>query len=233
MMRLEKLGLAAVLALSLVVCVGATSATATTICVGGTITAPCTNGHPGGAFTLVSTTTSLTIHGSSTFNCTNSSITGTAPATLATTVSIPVSLSFSGCTNFGILPFTFTVPANCQAGGATPVRLNMMGNQATAPQAAANLTIPSGCAIGIDVPAASCTLTLSGDQTIGAASGIAWTNGSSTTFSTARLTAALVPTVESSGGTSGCPVPGAHTGTLNGTYRVSSPTPAPGMVINP
>jgi hypothetical protein len=228
MTHLKKLGLAALLALSLVACVGATSASATTICVGGTITGPCTDGHPGGAVTLTSTNSSLSVTGSSTINCTSSTITGTAPATTATTLSIKVSLAYTGCTAFGIIPATVTIPANCQAGGANPLLLNVMWNQTTAPQASASVTIPTGCIPQVDIPTASCTLTFPGDQTI---SPIAWNNGTTTTFSFAELAGAAVATIESSGGTSGCPTAGAHTGSLNGTYRVSSPTPAPGVTV--
>jgi hypothetical protein len=221
MKHLKKLGVAAAMSMALVACVGATSASATGI-------------HPGStAVTLSSTNSSLSIHGSSTINCTSSTITGTTPPTadITTWVSIKATLAYSGCTAFGIIPATVTVPAVCQAAGASAVTLHIMGTTVTT--ADGTVTIPSGCTITVDIPAASCTLTFAGPQTVGAASGIDWTNGSSTVFSFAQLTNALVPSISSSGGSSGCPTAGAHTGTLNGRYTVTSPTPAPGVIVTP
>jgi hypothetical protein len=229
MKHLKQAGLAAVMALVLVACVGASSASATTICVGGTITGPCTDGHPGGAVALTSTNSSLLVHGASSINCTHSAITGTAPATTATTLTIPVTLEYSSCTAFGVAGATVTVPANCRVGGANAVTLSVMWNQATAPQATASVTIPTGCTITVNVPLITCTVTISGHQTI---NGITITNGNSTTATSAELESALLSSaVVHPGGGFGCPTAGAHTGTLLGTYLVSSPSAAPGVTV--
>jgi hypothetical protein len=221
MKRLAHAGLAPLMALLLMACVGATSASATTLAPSGT------------AFTLTSTNSSLTVHGSSGLNCNTATISGTVPATTATTISIPVTLAYSGCTAFGVNGYFFTVPASCQASGASAVKLNVMHNQASAPQAAASLTIPAGCTITINAPAITCTMTISGPQTIAAAGGISWTNGTST-VSSAALTSALVPSITAhTGGSFGCPSPGAHSATLNGTYAVTTPASAPGIIVTP
>jgi hypothetical protein len=231
MRHLKQAGLAVVVVLALMAGVGATSASATTICVGGSITGPCTDGHPGGAVVLTSTNSSLTVHGSISFNCTSSTISGTAPATSATTVTFPVTLAYSGCTLFGTTGISVVVPANCQAGGANAVKLNVMYNQAAAPQATADVTIPTGCTITISIPSLPCTMTISGDQTIGQ---FPITNGSAVTRTTAELGNALVSSILVDPGAGfGCPTAGAHTGTLGGTYSVTTPATAPGVTIIP
>jgi hypothetical protein len=219
MKHLKQVGLA--MALVLVACAGATSASATTL-------------SPAGAAVLTSTNSSLTVHGSSSINCSTSTISGTIPSTTATTITIPVTLAYSGCTAFGIAGATVTVPAACSATGASAVKLNVMYNSATAPQANATVTIPSGCTITVSVPAITCTITFAGEQTVGASGGITFTNGTSTTKSFATLTSALVPSVVSdAGGGFGCPSAGAHTGTLNGTYTVTTPAANPGVTVAP
>jgi hypothetical protein len=222
MKRLERVSLALLMALILVACVEAPPASATTI-------AP-----SGAAFTLTSTNSSWTVHGYSSFNCTNSTISGTVPSGTATTITIPVTLAYSGCSVFGVYGYAFTVPASCQAGGASATKLKVTYNQATAPQAGVSLTVPAGCTITMNAPLITCTMTISGEQTVGAAGGIAWTNGGSVVASSATLSAALLPSITShAGGGFGCPSAGAHTATLGGTYRVTTPATAPGVTVTP
>jgi hypothetical protein len=233
MKQLKTLGLAAVLALVVVACIGATSASATTICVGGAVTAPCTDGHPGGAVVLTSSNGVLQVHGGGTVQCTDSTISGTAPATSAASLSIPATLAFANCTAF-LFPATVTVGEPCHT-AATQPRLDVTWNQAAAPQASATVTLPVGCHITVDIPAISCTLTVTGGQTIGnggaGAGGIAWTNGTASAKSSAHVNNALLPDVHSSGGGFGCPSAGTHSGTLAGTYSVVTPAAAPGVTV--
>jgi hypothetical protein len=222
MKHLKQMRLAAAMALVLVGCVGVTSASATTLSPAST------------AFVLTSTNSSVTVHGASSINCTSSTVSGTTPLAPATTVSVPVTLAYSGCTAFGIAGATVTVPAVCNAAGASAVKLRITYNQASAPQANATVTIPSGCTITVNAPAITCTVTFSGDQTIGAAGGISWTNGTSTVKSFATLSSALVPLITvHTGGGFGCPTPGTRTGTANGTYRVTTPAVSPGITVAP
>jgi hypothetical protein len=221
MRSIKTLGLAAVMALVLVACVGATTASATTISPANT------------AFTASSTNSSLAISGGATWACTGSTISGTTPAAgAATTKSTPISLSYTNCTFF-FLAATVTVPANCKAGGANPVVLNTMWSSAS--DIAQTVTIPSGCAITISIPGIGCTLTFAGPQTIGngssGAGGIGWTNGTGSVFSFATMNNAFIPSINSSGGGVGCPTAGAHTGTLTGRYTVTNPTTAPAVTI--
>jgi hypothetical protein len=202
--------------------------------------ASATTASPTGAgFTLTSTTVGLTVSmpGGGTVSCTDSSISGTLPTGTATTLPIKVNLAYSGCSLFGAIPASFTVPSNCRAAGANAITLLTMYNGASAPQAAAQLTIPAGCTITLHLPAIGCVLTIGGEQTLGngtsGVGGMGWTNGNATTFSSLQLNAATVPSVVSHGGGAGCPSAGAHTGTLSGTYTVTSPTPAPGVTFLP
>jgi hypothetical protein len=222
--RLATVGLAAAMVSMSMASLGASPVAATTLCVGGAITAPCTDGHPGGAFTLTSSNFALAVHGASTFQCTSSTISGTAPATAATTLSIPVTLAYSGCVVFGISPITISVPAACQE----RITLKAMFIQAAAPQGSASLTVPSGCTITTSQPSISCTMTVSGEQTVGAT----WANGTATARSHLTLTStpALALVVEPGGGF-GCPSAGAHTATLSATYAVTSPVTAPGATL--
>jgi hypothetical protein len=224
MKQFKTLGLAVMMALVLAACFGATSASATTVCVGGATTAPCPAGsHPGGTVILSSTNSSLLVHGASTISCTHSTIHGTAPSTTATTVQIPVTLTYSSCTAFGIAGASVNVGPACQ----DKITLTVMTGSAQF------VTIPSGCTIDVSVPAINCTVTIPGEQTIGENNGIAWTNGTATAFSHATLTNALVTDiVVDPGGGFGCPTAGTHTGTLNGTYKVTSPGTAPGVTLN-
>lgn len=228
--------LAVVAALLAVAGAGATPASATTLCTAGTLTAPCTTGHPGGAFTLTSTNFAQAVSGGGSFSCSSVTLSGTAPTTTATTVSIPVTLAMSGCSDFGNF-LGVTVPPACGAAGASPIRLHVTWKQASAPQAAVSMTVPSGCTITYEIPAQACTMTLVGPQTLGngtsGTGGIAWTNGSTSLFSTAALTSTVVPQILSSGGGPLCPSAGAHTGTQSGTLTVTAPTPAPGMTVIP
>jgi hypothetical protein len=223
MRHLKQLGLAAVMAIVVVASAGATSASATTICVGGAVTAPCTDGHPGGAVALTSTNVSFSIHGGFAFSCTDSTITGTAPATSATTVSFSVTPAWSGCT--ALAPVTITTSEGCSTAATAP-RLNLMWNQAAAPQAAAQLALPAGCDIDIAIPAFGCTMVATGGQTIGngssGAGGLGWTNGVPSTSSRLDLSAALVANVDSNGVGAVCPTAGAHSLTLTGSYNIAS-----------
>jgi hypothetical protein len=218
MKRLEHAGLVVMAALVLMACAGVTAASATTI-------------SPVGATVLKSTNSSLTIHGASSFSCNVNTISGTVPATSATTVTFPVTLAYSGCTMFGVVGYSITVPPNCQAGGASAVKLNVMYNQATAPQATGSLTFPAGCTITIHAPAITCTMTISGPQTTGL---FTITNGAATLPTVANFGSVLLSslTVQSGGGF-GCPTPGEHSGTINGSYEVTTPALAPGVIVTP
>jgi hypothetical protein len=233
MQHLKKLGVAAVMALVVVACAGVTSASATTICVSGTVTGPCTDGHPGGAVTATSTNSQLAVSGGGTVACSNSTISGTAPATTATTIAIPVTLTYTGCNAFGFSA-TVTVGEPCHTAGSQPI-LDVMFLTASAPQAVGTVTLPAACDFTVHIPLISCTVTITGGQTIGnggtGTGGIAWTNGNSTTKSFASLNNAVVPDVHSSGGGFGCPSAGTHTGTLTGAYTVTSPAANPGVTV--
>jgi hypothetical protein len=239
MRHLKVMGLVATLACAIVASIGVSPAAATTACVSGTVVAPCTGGHPGGAFVLTGTGTgaptgfSLGISGAPTILCSDTQISGTAPATSATTLSIPVSLTQTNC-SFGI-PMVATAPTACQAHGASAIRLNLMWNQSAAPQGSMSLTIPSGCTITYENAAIACTLTIAGPQTIGnggtGVGGGGWTNGVSPVFSSADFNSMTIPLVTSSGGNPACPAAGAHTGFLGGQMSVASPTSAPGMTL--
>jgi hypothetical protein len=222
MRLLNKLGLATMLIVLAVACVGVTSASATTVCVGGTVTAPCTDGHPGGAVSLTSTNFAWSIHGSFTFSCSHSTIAGTAPATSATTVAIPVAPAWSGCTAFA--PVTITPGEGCGTAATAP-RLDVMWNQATAPQAAAQLTLPAGCDIDLAIPSVGCTMVVTGGQTIGngtsGTGGLGWTNGVPSTSS--RLDVGSPSVAMESNGVGGlCASAGAHTITLSGNYNIAA-----------
>jgi hypothetical protein len=232
MRHLKLLGLGVMMALLLAAFVGATSASATTICVGGAVTGPCTDGHPGGTVVLGSTNSALQVLGSgaASIQCAQSTIHGTAPSGSATTLAIPVTLTYSGCTALsGFIGATVTVHPGCQ----DRITLLAMYNQAAAPQGSATITIPSGCTITASVPTVSCTMTIPGEQTI--TGSIAWRNGTTTAPSHATLTSAHVPTIDvHAGGGFGCPAAGAHTGALSGTYKVETPgTSAPGVTLIP
>jgi hypothetical protein len=181
------------------------------------------------AFVLTSTNSSLAVSGGGTASCTNSTISGTTPAAgAATWKTTSVTLAYTGCTAF-LFPATVTVPAAC----SDTITLHTMFNSST--DIANVVTIPSGCGITLHVPAISCTVFIAGPQTIGngtsGSGGISWTNGSSTVKSSATTNNAVVPSVFSSGGGFGCPTIGAHTGTLSGTYSVTTPATFPGIAI--
>jgi hypothetical protein len=215
MKHLKQAGL--VMALVLVACVGAVSASATTIEPTGT------------AVTLTSTNSSLSVHGASAINCTSSTITGTTPSTSAANITIPINLAYSGCTAFGIAAATVNVPAVCTAAGASAVKLNVTGSTATT--ANADVTIPSGCTITIEIPSIQCTVTVSGPQTTGSFDIM---NGNASTKTSGTLSGALVDTiVDNTAGMFGCPTAGTHTGTLNGTYNVTTPAATPGITVTP
>jgi hypothetical protein len=241
MRSIKTLGLALAMALVLVACVGATSASATTICVVGTTqTANCPAGEgAGGAVTVKSTNASFTVAGQ-TWSCTTSSIAGTAPATSSSTVSWPVALRYGAgtspagsCTSFGFVNRTITPNAACDPGGVAPITLNV-SDSAGAPLT--TWSIPSGCTITINIASIGCTMTISGPQTIGngpaGAGGISWSNATPPNFSTTTLNSPTFNVV-SNGIGFGCPAAGAHTGTLTGMYTVTSPNTAPGATVQP
>jgi hypothetical protein len=222
MNHLKKSVMAAALAL-VVACAGAVSASATTIFPASTV------------FVLTSTNSSLAVSGGGTASCSDSTISGTTPASGGvTTVSTKINLSYSNCNAFGFAA-TVTVNASCAATGASPLDLNVMYNSTTS--IAATVTVTSGCAITINVPLISCTVTVSGEQTIGNSTsgtgGIGILNGNSSFKTVFNLNNATVPTVVSSGGGFGCPTPGHHTGTLSGAYVVTTPSTNPGILVSP
>jgi hypothetical protein len=216
MKHLKQAGL--VMALVLVACVGATSASATTIEPTGT------------AVTLTSTYSNLVIHGAPTLSCTGSTITGTTPTISAASLTIPINLNYTGCSAFSSLVVTtITVPAVCTAAGASAVKLNVTGETATT--ATADVFIPAGCTITLETPAIFCTTTISGPQTTGQFNIM---NGNASTRTSGTLSGALLDAiVDNTAGTFGCPTAGAHTGTLNGTYNVTTPAANPGITVTP
>jgi hypothetical protein len=201
-------------------CAGAGSASATTI-------SPAT--------VLSSANSSLTVSGGGQITCSNATISGTTPPGTAAVLTMNVTLAYTGCTAFFVFPATVTVPSPCAATGGNAVTLHVKYNSST--DIAALVTIPSGCTITASIPGDSCTLTFAGAQTIGNGSsgtgGISWSNGSSTVRSTATANTATIPSVASSGGGFGCPSAGAHTGTLGGSYQVTTPAAAPGVTVGP
>jgi hypothetical protein len=211
MSSLKKPSLVAVLVAAAMACVGATPAAATTL--------------DGGAFTMSSTNLTWTFHGSSTISCSASTISGTTPAGTATTLSVPVTLSIGGCSLFGT-SMQVTPSEGCGT-AATSARMDIMQNQVAAPQASVQITLPVGCNLDLSIPAAGCTTTITGGQTIGngAASGtgaIGWTNGAPK--SSFALTQALIPDLESNSGSPICPLAGTSSATLTGSFSVTSAT---------
>lgn len=224
MKRFKTMGLAVVMALILVACVGATSASATTICVTGAVSGPCSDGSLGGTVGLTSTNSQLAIHGSSTIQCSSSIIHGVAPATSAPTLQIPATLGYSGCTAFGFIAATVTVGSGCH-----PITLDVTFRSST--DATAGVTVPSGCTFDVRVPAINCTVTVHGPFTLQTTI----TNGSATRKTHATVlggAGGLVPNIGvHAGGGFGCPSAGPHTGTLSGTYAVTTPAAAPGITV--
>jgi len=229
------------MALVLVACVGATSASATTVCVVGTAhTANCPAGQgAGGAITVKSTNAGFAVAGTQ-WSCTTSTIAGTAPATSSTTLSWPITLRYGAgtsppgsCTGPWGAALTWTPNAACDPGGVAPITLNVSDN---AGSPFATWSLPSGCTITINIPAVGCTMTISGPQTIGngttGTGGIAWTNGTGGAFSTAVLNSPTFTAVSNGVGIL-CAPAGTHTGTLTGTYTVISPATAPGATVQP
>jgi hypothetical protein len=211
MSSLRKSGLLALLAAAVMACAAATPASATTL--------------DGGAFTMTSTNLVWTFHWGVSISCTSNTISGTTPSGTATTLSVPVTLSYGGC-NLSGTPTLVTPSEGCGTAATTP-RLDIMQNQVTAPQASVQITLPAGCNLVLSIPAAACSITVTGGQTIGngAATGagsIGWSNSS--LKSTFAMTQALVPDVDSSGGSPLCGGVGTNSGTLSGIYVVSSAT---------
>jgi hypothetical protein len=223
MKHLKTMGLAAVMALVLVACFGATSASATTICVTGTITAPCSDGTLGGTVGLTSTNSQLTVDGSGsgTIQCSSSTLHGVAPAFAAPVLQIPATLGYSGCTAFGFIAATVTVGSGCH-----PITLDVTFHTLT--DATAAVTVPTGCTFDVRIPSINCTVTIHGPFTLGTTV----TNGSATRKTHATITSGDIPNVTvHPGGGFGCPAAGSHTGTLTGTYAVSTPATAPGITV--
>jgi hypothetical protein len=133
-------------------------------------------------------------------------------------LSAKVNLSYSNCGDGFGFAVAVTVPAACQATGASPLHLKVMYNSATS--IAATVTLTGGCTITAVIPGLSCTLTFSGEQRIGngtsGTGGIGVTDGTSTIKTVADLNNTTVPSVVSSGGGFGCPSAGAHAGTVSG-----------------
>jgi hypothetical protein len=211
MKHLKKLGLASAIAL-IAVCGMAGSASATTI------------DPPNTAVTLTSTNSALSIHGGSAITCAHSTIVGTTPPhSSATWLSIPATLAYSNCLASGFTA-NITQSASCHAAGTQPL-LHVMALTDVTDVLVVTLR---SCNIHVNIPASGCTLDITGNnQTIGngtaAAGGIGWTNSSTKSFATAS--AALVSNIDSNGVGPGCGTAGpGHTGTLGGTYTISSAT---------
>jgi hypothetical protein len=208
MKNYKKMGLVTMLATAAVACLGPTPASATTM--------------DGGAFTLTSGFTAWTFPGYYTISCINSTISGTTPAGTATTVSVPVTLGYSGCSWPGG-PAAITPSEGCHTAATSP-RLDIMQNQAAAPQASVQITLPVGC--NIDVVAGVCTMSIAGGQTIGngtsGAGGIGWTNLAPRSY--AHLNGAPA-VVHSSGGGFLCPPAGSTTAaSATASFQVTSAT---------
>jgi hypothetical protein len=230
--------LVAVLATLGLAAAAAGSASATTVCVVGAGTqGSCPAGqHPGGAITAASTNSLYRLPSSGiAWSCTNSTLSGTAPATIAATVSTPVTLAVSGCSLFGS-SVGVSVPAACKPGGAAPIKLNAMWNAGTP---ATSLTIPAGCTITITPP--GCTISVSGPQTIGngtaGAGGQAWTNGTTSPSAFAVNTDAFTGTVTPGSNPAFCPNNGSSSSpinvTLGGNFTLTAPVGNPRATIQP
>jgi hypothetical protein len=220
MKSINKVGVALTASI-LLACVSATSVSATSFSPAAT------------AFSMRSSSWLWSWSGGGTTDC-MSVIRGTTP--VAGVATLPIDLSFTGCTAFG-LSATVTVPAACKPSGASALRLTVSYRSAT--DIVGTVTIPSGCTITINVPAISCTLAVSGAQVIGngtsGAGGIGWRNGTASpaVFSSMVFSNATTPTMVSSGGGFGCPSAGAHTGVAGSTFVATAPTPAPGITVGP
>jgi hypothetical protein len=172
---------------------------------------------------LTSTNSQLVVDGSGggSIQCSTSTIHGVAPAISAPTLQIPSTLAYSGCTAFGFIPATVNVGSGCH-----PVTLDVTFRSST--DATAGVTVPSGCRFDVSIPAISCTVTINGPFTLGATI----VNGTSTRKTHATVTSGDVPNVTvHPGGGFGCPSAGSHTGTLSGTYSVTTPAAAPGITV--
>jgi hypothetical protein len=215
--------------------VGATPASATTICVAGTShTAACSNASmgPGGRMTLTSTDTTLRLGPGSVpaIVCSHSTLTGTAPATTATTVSTPSTLRYGGCTMNGGWDATVFPGSACNPGGSAPITfaLNVHGGSPFSV-----LTVPAGCTITANAPGLFCTMKIVGPQTIGngtiGAGGQSWINGTASTVSRDTINNDTL-TVTSSGGVLGC-LGGTLRSTLSGTSTVTTPATLPDVLV--
>jgi hypothetical protein len=214
--------------------VGATPASATTVCVAGTVTAPCTGSHPGGAFNLEAPSFTLDPgSGGTAIQCAGAQISGTAPATSATTLTWPIGLFFGLCSTGGIATGISVNPVCGTSTSSSPMTLNATWNQVAQPVGSFTLTLPPTCTIAFNIRLLSCTVTITGGQTIGnggsGAGGLGWTNGSASAFSRLDVNGAATA-YTSSGGGFGCPTAGAHTGALTATFQVQSAS-TPGVTL--
>jgi hypothetical protein len=159
-------------------------------------------------------------------SCSSSTITiDTGPLTQTTWASATITtLTYTGCSALnGLIAANVTPSEGCHTPVGRPILHGMTVNPASA---IGTITLPAACSIDIAVPAVGCTLTVTGGQNIGndtaGAGGIQWTNLGPK--SRAHLNNAVVEKVDSNGTGFGCPAAGNHTGTLSGTYNVTSPT---------
>jgi hypothetical protein len=181
------------------------------------------------AFTMTSTNAGFGIHGGSSgnlaFSCGHSVLTGTTPVlSPATWVAFSAAPTYDNCILQGITPVTVTPSEACQTGSSRPI-FHVMG--VSGATAAVKMTLPAACTIHIFVPVLSCTMTITGGQTIGngtpGTGGGVWTNLGPK--STAHLDTAVIPTVFSTGSIFAlCPVAGVHAGTVGGDFTVASAT---------
>jgi hypothetical protein len=192
------------------------------------------------AFTMTSMNSGFTVTGSLSFNCTDSALTGHTGAlnhNTWATVTI-TSLSYSGCAIFGSVGISVTPSEGCTTAAGRPTLHGMGVSAATS---IGVITLPASCSLDIAIPTLTCTMTITGGQTIGngtaGSGGIDWTNLGPK--SVADFNGATIPVLDvGTGGGFGCPSPGTHTAALTGSYTVTSATnvtitPGSGTTIEP
>jgi hypothetical protein len=138
-----------------------------------------------------------------------------------TWVGVDETMAFSGCSAFG-----FSASVTPIAACNTTAKFRGHFSSLTIGHWLHLLTISTGCSIDVGIPVLGCTLTVTGGQTVGngtaGTGGAAGTNGSPK--SSLVFNAATINTIDSNGVGAGCATAGSHTGTLSGTYNVSSAT---------
>jgi hypothetical protein len=234
-MRLVAVLATAVASLCAAIGAGASTASATTLCVvGSPPSGSCPAGSgPGGAFALTSGNATFNVGGGvGTVTCRSAAISGTAPAiSSSTSITVPVSLTWAGCSG-PLGAATVAISASCRATSTPPtMTFDFNGGRPYTFE-----KLPQGCDIQITFLAVACQVTIAGPATIGNGTpgpgGQQWINGS------ARLTTpsrdVFNNDVVAYTNSAACPGgPRTSPGTYSATYTVTTPATSPGMTVEP